>query len=53
VGQLSQHLLRKLLQQLTNRLAFERTLGYLACVVIAVAEQPYFSDRSARRELGY
>jgi hypothetical protein len=48
-GQLSQHLLRKLHQQLTDRLPFERPLGYLARVVVAVAEQPCFSDGSARQ----
>lgn len=51
MGQFSQHLLRKPLQQLTDRLAFERPLGYLARMVIAVAEQPSFSDRSVRQRL--
>jgi hypothetical protein len=35
VGQLPQDLLRELLQQLTDGLPFERSVGYLACIVIA------------------
>ena len=48
VGQLSQHLFWKLLQQLTDGLPFERSFGHLALMVIAVAEYPRFADRSTR-----
>jgi hypothetical protein len=44
MGQLSQHLLRKLLQQLTDGSPFERSIGNLARMVIAVAEYPCFAD---------
>src|ERR1017187_2994016 len=52
MGQPSQNLFWKLLQQLTNRLPFERPFGYLALMVIAVAEYPRFADRSARQRGG-
>jgi hypothetical protein len=48
VGQFSQYLFGKLFQQLTDRLPFERSISYLAGVVIAVAEYPRLAHRSAR-----
>jgi hypothetical protein len=46
-GQLSQHLLWKLLQQLADCPAFERSIGYQARMVIAVAEYPRLPNRAA------
>ena len=43
-GQLSQHLLRPLLKQLTDGPSFERSIGDVALMVIAVAQQPRFAD---------
>jgi hypothetical protein len=48
VNQLSQHLFGKLFQQLTDRLPFERSISYLAGMVIAVAEYPRLADRPTR-----
>src|ERR1019366_530206 len=45
-GQLSQHLLRELLQQLTDGSPFERSIGNVARMVIAVAKHPCFADRT-------
>ena len=49
-GQLSQHLLRELLQQLTDGSAFERSVGDSALMVIAVAEHPCFADGTITRQ---
>ena len=49
-GQLSHHLFRKLLQQLTDGLPFERSIGDAALMVIAVAEHPCFADRTVARQ---
>ena len=43
-GQFSQQLLRRLLQQLPDGPPFERSIGDLAGMVIAVAQQPGFAD---------
>jgi len=43
-GELSQHLLRRLLQQLTDGPPLERSIGNLARMIIAVAEDPRFAD---------
>src|SRR5512146_3182670 len=48
-GQLSQGLLRKLLQHLTDAPPFERSVGNGALMVISVAEDPRFADRTAAR----
>ena len=49
-GQLSQHLLRELLQQLTDGPPFERPIGNMARMVIAVAEHPRFADGAIARQ---
>ena len=50
LGQLSQQLLRRLLQQLTDGPPFERSIGNLAPMVIAVAEYPRFADGAVARQ---
>ena len=49
-GQLSHHLFRKLLQQLTDGLPFERSVGNAARMVFAVAQYPRFADRAVARQ---
>ena len=49
-GEPSQHLLRRLLQQLPNGLSFEQPVGDPAGVVIAVTEDPGFADRAVARQ---
>ena len=49
-GQLSQQLLRPLLQQLTEGPPFERSIGNAAWMVIAVTEYPGFADRAVARK---
>src|ERR1700678_3100793 len=48
-GQLSQKLLRKLFQQLSDSPSFKRSFGYLTRMVIAVAEDPRLAHRTARQ----
>ena len=49
-GQLPQHLLGKLLQQLTDSPTFEWSTGNVALMIIAVAKQPCFADRAVTRQ---
>ena len=49
-GELAQHLLRRLPQQLTDSLAFERSIGDQAGMVIAVAQKPRFADGVVARQ---
>jgi len=51
-GQLSQHWLRELLQQFTDGPPFERSISDAALMVIAVAEQPSFADRTTGQGRG-
>ena len=51
-GQFSQHLLRRLLEQLPKGLAFERAIGDETGMVIAVAQQPRFADGAVAGKRG-
>ena len=45
-GQLSQQLLRELLQQLADGLPLERSISNTALMVVAIAEHPRFANRA-------
>ena len=49
-SEFSHHLLRKLLQHLTDGPPFERSIGNTARMVCAVAEYPRFADRAVARQ---
>src|ERR1022692_4151130 len=48
-GELSQRLLGKLRQQLSDGLALERSISHSARMVIAIAKYPRLADRAARQ----
>src|ERR1039458_2136114 len=50
MGQRTHQLLRKLLTQLADCPSIERSIGNVAHMVIAVAEDPRFADRAVARE---
>src|SRR6202162_6248608 len=51
-GELSQQLLGKLRQQLSDGLALERSISHSARMVIAIAKYPRLADRAARQRCG-
>src|ERR1035441_2046908 len=48
-GELSQQLLGKLRQQLSDGLALERSISHSARMVISIAKYPRLADRAARQ----
>ena len=49
-GPCSQHLLRRLFEQLPDGRSFERSIGHSTGMLVAVAEEPGFANRLVARQ---